>query len=165
MKQLFLLLLGALLSFSCDSPKDKVTKLVNEHVKLSVENPNQIKNIESLRVDSAFGLDYLTPEECKFIYENSKKVSERILKQTKGFTNFSNSTPALISLIERQMKATNEVRSLLLKTPKKGRFSGYKAKVAYQYTDLQGHESRVMRWYFTDPEGKHILRMLEIPIL
>lgn len=165
MKQLFILLCAILFTASCTSSEDKVRDLVLKHVELSVDNPDQLQIIGFVPVDSAFGINYLSPKECKFLYESSKKVSEAIMKKTKGFTDFSNSNTAMMGLIERQMKAANEIRSILLTSPKKGEFSGYKARVHYQCTDASGNQYKAIRWYFTEPEGKQVLRFFEVPVL
>ena len=87
------------------------------------------------------------------------------MKLTDNLTHLNNATPALLSLIERQMKSSSEVRSLLLHPNKKGEFSGYKFRINYQSQDTNGITYKAERWFFTDREGKQIIRSFEVPLL
>lgn len=166
MYKIFFLLLTSVLFLSCGRrPEYKARDLAIENLKLSVDNPDQLKVLSVSRVDSAFGTNYFTDSEIRRLFESSRKVSEKVMKLTDNLTHLNNATPALLSLIERQMKSSSEVRSLLLHPNKKGAFSGYKFRINYQSQDTNGITYKAERWFFTDPKGKQIIRSFEVPLL
>lgn len=164
MKQILFILL-AVLSCSCTNTEDKVKTLASENLKLTIDNPEHLEVLGVSKVDSAFGVNYFTDKEVRSIFEATKRVTENVMKQTNGLTQFDRANPALIALIERQMKASTEVRNLLLKANKKGEFSGYKLKIDYQSKDANGFNYKAERWFFIDKKGEQILRTFEIPLL
>lgn len=164
MRNLLPLFLILLLIQSCGKVENKVVDLATENLKLSLENPNSLKVIGVSKVDSAYGINYFTQQELRGIFEVTKKVTEKVVKQTNNLTDFNTDDQSSLSLLERQLRASTEVRSLILKSGKKGSFSGYKVKIDYECEDLQGNVYRSERWFFTNPEATHILKTFELPL-
>lgn len=158
-------LLVSVFCLSCsDNVEDKVLSLANENLKLSLDNSENIKVLGVSKVDSAFGVNYFTEKEVRNLFEVTKQVSEKIMKATNNLTEFDKSDPAMLSLIEKQMKASGEIRDLLLRSNKKGEFSGYKLKIDYECKDANNVPYKAERWFFIDEKGEQVLRTFEIPL-
>lgn len=165
MYKLLLVLFVGLLTISCSNVEQKAVELATENLKLSVENSEQLKVLGVSKVDSAFGVNYFTPNEIRSIFEVTKNVTEKIMRQTGNLMQLENADVATMALIERQMKASTEVRSLLSKADsKKGDFSGYKLKIDYQSQDMNGTVYKAERWFFIDKDGNQVLKTFELPL-
>lgn len=162
-KHFFLFLIG-LMSLSCTNKEEKSLQLAQENLELSVDNPSSLKILGVSKVDSAFGINYFTAKELRGIFEVSKKVTDKIMRHTNNLTTFDNIDPSSMSLLERQMKASTEVRSLLLKSGEKGEFSGYKLKIDYQCSTSKGDPYKAESWFFIDKDGKQIIKTFELPL-
>lgn len=165
MRRILLLLIASFFLFSCsERVEEKAVALAHENLKLSVDNSENLRILGVSKVDSAFGVNYFTPKEVRNIFELTKSTTEKIMKATNNLTEFDQSDPIMLSLIERQMKATSDIRDLLLNTKKKGAFSGYKMKIDYECKDENNVLYKSERWFFIDEQGEQVLRTFEIPI-
>lgn len=70
----------------------------------------------------------------------------------------------VVSLAERQMRGMAEISSMIMKSDKKGDFSGWKVKIDYSCVDENGIPYRAERWCFIDKDVKQVYRTLELPL-
>lgn len=165
MRNILFILIAGMMALSCGNPEEKVISLATENIRLSVDNPNDLKILGISKVDSAFGINYFTDKELRGLFDITQKVTEKVMSHTENLTNFETADAIVMSLLERQMKASSEVRELLTKNSKKGDFSGYKLKIDYQCTDVNGRAYKAERWFFTDKSGRQVLKTFEIPLI
>ena len=161
----FLLLAGALLAVTaCGPSKGSLQELATESLTQSVYYPKQLRIIAISEPDSAFGINYFSKKEMQGMLRTMKVVTDSIMKRTDNMTKFNPDDYYVISLADRQMKATSDIRDMLFKAEKKGDFSGWKVKIDYEATDHDGVKYRSERWTFIDKDGKNVLRTFDIPL-
>lgn len=163
--RLFFLFSILFLMASCMKPQGKAIDTATENLNLSLENSSDVEILDISSPDSAYGADYFTPSELKHIYkvtQSSTRKAIRLMNNTKSLTDLR---PQALAAVERQMKASSDLPALFLRRGKKGKFSGYKLCITYRAKDERGFPYKSERWYFTDRDGKQILRSLDIPLL
>lgn len=152
------------MAVSCTPRKGKLQDLAKESLKESLYYPHQLKILAISEPDSAFGINYFSQQEMKGMLRTMKAVTDSIMKRTSDMTKFNPDDYYVISLADRQMKATSEIRDLLFQSTKKGPFSGWKVKIDYEAVDHDGVRYRSERWTFINKEGDNVLRTFDIPI-
>ena len=159
----FVLMAGLLLT-SCTDKKEKMIELAQKDLKEKVDYPKQLKILGIAEPDSAFGDSYYTKGEIEGIMKIMKMVTASIMKRTNNMTNFDPSDYYVISLAERQMATTDEIRKMVIQSKKKGNFSGWKVKIDYQCKDKNAQEYRAEKWYFFSKDCKAIIKTFELPL-
>ena len=161
----FILMAGALLmAVSCTPSKGKLCDLAKESLEQSLYYPKQLRILSVSEPDSAFGINYLSPKEMKGIMKTMKVVTDSIMARTGNMSSFNPDDYYVISLAERQMKATSEIRDIVFRSSKKENFSGWKVKIDYESVDHDGIKYRSERWTFIDKDGHNVLRAFDIPL-
>ena len=161
----FMLMAGVLLTaVSCGPTKGKLCDLAQESLAESVYYPKQLRILSISEPDSAFGINYFSPKEVKGIMKTMKVVTDSIMARTGNMSRFDPDDYYVISLADRQMKATSEIREMLFRSAKKEDFSGWKIKIDYEAVDHDGIKYRSERWTFIDKDGKSVLRTFDIPL-
>lgn len=163
MRYVCIALLAVLMMVSCDS-KERITSLAETDV---IEHTDCQGNPEILGIsepDSAFGTGYLSQKEKEGMMSVMQKVTETIMKRTKGMTEFNPDDKYVIDLAERQMKAMSELRSTIYDSDKKGEWSGWKVRVDYRAKGKNDVEYKAERWLFIDKDGKEVVRSFDIPL-
>lgn len=148
---------------SCGS-RDHISQLAEKSLRESLDCPEELTILAETDPDSAFGTNYFSQSETRGMMRTMKAVGDSIMKRTHNFSEFDPTDTYVISLAQRQMSATSEIRSMLLRAGKKGDFSGWKVKIDYQSRDHNGTTYRAERWLFLDKEGRNVLRTFEIPL-
>lgn len=164
MRTLLLLMLACITLVSCGPSKSKMTSLAKENLELSVDYPKQIQIIAISEPDSAFGTGYFTDKEVKGMMQTMKVVADTIMKRTGNMSKFDPDDYYVVSLAERQMRGMSEIRSMIMKSDKKGAFSGWKVKIDYSCVDKDGIPYRAERWFFIDKEVKQVYKTFELPL-
>lgn len=160
--KLLYITLSMLSLVACTKPQEEAVKTATENLELSLDTKNGFEVSNVSPVDSAFGQNYITPKELEHIFRALRKGTQQVVSMTNRADG--DLSPKLIARIERQMRANNEVRDLLLKPHKKGSYSGYRLHITYKAKDMRGYEYMAERWSFVDPEGKQVLRSFDIPL-
>lgn len=164
MKKLILAVAVLLGSTACTNKNQQMAKLAEMSLRQSIGEGNDVKITGISKPDSAFGSNYLTPEEKKAVIGTMKKVTDQIMSRTQNMTAFDPNDTYVIGLAERQMKANADLRQMLFDCDKKGEWSGWKVKIDYEVHN--GHEQnyRAERWFFLDKEGSVIFKTMEFPL-
>lgn len=166
-KSLFSLLFVALCTIglsSCHSGQDKARRTAIEHLKMSVDNGSELR-IESVsKPDSAFGLHYFSSEDKRIMMNVMRRVSDTIMRRTYNMERFDPRDNYVMTLIDRQMRVGNELRSALYAKMPKEAFSGWKVRIAYRGVSHQAQEYHALRWYFLDKDGETVIKTMEIPM-
>lgn len=157
-------MLGCVTLMSCGPSKGKMKDLAKENIELSVYYPKQLKIIAVSEPDSAFGVGYFTEKETQGMLYTMKSVTDTIMKRTANMSKFNPDDHYVVSLAERQMRGMAEISSMIMKSDKKGDFSGWKVKVDYSCVDENGIPYRAERWCFIDKEVKQVYKTFELPI-
>ena len=164
MKKILFVVLGSLSLMACGPSKDKMQRLAEENLELTVDNPEKLNVITISQPDSAFGTGYFTREEVKGMVGNMQAVTDTIMRRTDNMRHFNPNDRYVIGLAERQMRGMAELRSLTAGGEKKAAFSGWKVRVDYSCVDKNGVPYRAQRWCFIDKEGKQLFRSFELPL-
>lgn len=164
MRKLLLLLLGCVTLMSCGPSKSKMISLAKENLELSVDYPKQIKIIAVSEPDSAFGTGYFTEKEVQGMLQTMKTVTDTIMKRTNNMSKFDPNDYYVVSLAERQMRGMSEIHSMIMKSDKKGAFSGWKVKIDYSCVDANAIPYRAERWFFIDKDCKQVYKTFELPL-
>ena len=164
MKKLILAVAVLLGLTACTDKSQQMTKQAEMSLRQSIGEGNDVKITGISKPDSAFGSNYLTPEEKKAVIGTMKKVTDQIMSRTQNMTAFDPNDTYVIGLAERQMKANADLRQMLFDCDKKGEWSGWKVKIDYEVHN--GHEQnyRAERWFFLDKEGSVIFKTMEFPL-
>lgn len=164
MKKLILAVAVLLGLTACTDKSQQMAKLAEMSLRQSIGEGNDVKITGISELDSAFGSNYLTPEEKKAVIGTMKKVTDQIMSRTQNMTAFDPNDTYVIDLAERQMKANADLRQMLFDCDKKGEWSGWKVKIDYEVHN--GHEQnyRAERWFFLDKEGSVIFKTMEFPL-
>ena len=164
MKKLILAVAVLLGLAACTDKSQQMAKLAEMSLRQSIGEGNDVKITGISEPDSAFGSNYLTPEEKKAVIGTMKKVTDQIMSRTQNMTAFDPNDTYVIDLAERQMKANADLRQMLFDCDKKGEWSGWKVKIDYEVHN--GHEQnyRAERWFFLDKEGSVIFKTMEFPL-
>lgn len=157
-------MLGCMALMSCGPSKGKMKELAKENIELSVYYPKQLKIIAVSEPDSAFGVGYFTEKETQGMLYTMKSVTDTIMKRTSNMSKFNPDDHYVVSLAERQMRGMAEISSMIMKSDKKGEFSGWKVKVDYTCVDENGIPYRTERWCFIDKDVKQVYKTFELPI-
>lgn len=165
MTKLFLLMLGCVTLFSsCGPSKDRMKELAKENLELSVDNPKQLQIMAISEPDSAFGTGYFTERETQGMLRTMQVVTDTIMKRTKNMSEFNPDDRYVIGLAERQMRGMAEISSMVMKSGKKGGFSGWKVKIDYSCVDASGIPYRAERWCFIDRGVSQVYKAFELPL-
>ena len=164
MKKLILAVAVLLGLTACTDKSQQMAKLAEMSLHQSIGEGNDVKITGISEPDSAFGSNYLTPEEKKAVIGTMKKVTDQIMSRTQNRTAFDPNDTYVIGLAERQMKANADLRQMLFDCDKKGEWSGWKVKIDYEVHN--GHEQnyRAERWFFLDKDGCVIFKTMEFPL-
>lgn len=157
-------MLGCVTLMSCGPSKGKMKDLAKENIELSVYYPKQLKIIAVSEPDSAFGVGYFTEKETQGMLYTMKSVTDTIMKRTSNMSKFNPDDHYVVSLAERQMRGMAEISSMIMKSDKKGDFSGWKVKIDYSCVDENGIPYRAERWCFIDKDVKQVYKTFELPI-
>ena len=163
MRHVCIALLAVLMMASCDS-KERITSLAESDVMEHTDGHGKPEILGISEPDSAFGTGYLSQKEKESLMSVMQKVTETIMKRTKGMTEFNPDDKYVIDLAERQMKAMSELRSTIYDSDKKGEWSGWKVRVDYQAKGKNDVEYKAERWLFIDKDGKEVMRSFDIPL-
>ena len=163
MRHVCIALLAALMMASCDS-KERIISLAESDVMEHTDCQGKPEILGISEPDSAFGTGYLSQKEKESMMSVMQKVTETIMKRTKGMTEFNPDDKYVIDLAERQMKAMSELRSTIYDSDKKGEWSGWKVRVDYQAKGKNDVEYKAERWLFIDKDGKEVVRSFDIPL-
>ena len=163
MKHVCIALLAVLMMASCNS-KERIISLAESDVMEHTDCQGKPEILGISEPDSAFGTGYLSQKEKESLMSVMQKVTETIMKRTKGMTEFNPDDKYVIDLAERQMKAMSELRSTIYDSDKKGEWSGWKVRVDYQAKGKNDVEYKAERWLFIDKDGKEVMRSFDIPL-
>lgn len=152
------------MAVSCAPSKGRLRDLAKESLYQSVYYPRQLRILSVSEPDSAFGINYFTPKEVRGIMKTMKVVTDSIMERTDNMSRFDPDDYYVISLADRQMKATSEIRDMLFRSARKEGFSGWKVKIDYESVDHNGIRYRSERWTFIDKGGHSVLRTFDIPL-
>lgn len=164
MRKLIYALTVLLTMTACSDKKQQMTKLSEMSLCQSVGDGSDVKILGVSEPDSAFGTNYLSPEEKKAVITTMKKVTDQIMSRTKNMTAFDPNDVYVMGLAERQMRANSDLRQMLFDCDKKGEWSGWKVKIDYEARDGRGQNYRAERWFFLDKEGSVIFRTMDFPL-
>ena len=161
----FMIAVAVLLTMTaCTDKSQQMVELAEMSLRQSVGEGSELKILGVSEPDSAFGTSYLTPDEKKATMATMKKVTEQIMSRTQNMTAFDPNDAYVIGLVERQMRANSDLRSMLFECDKKGEWSGWKVKIDYEAHDGHGQDIRAERWFFLDKEGSVIFKTIEFPL-
>ena len=149
---------------ACTDKSQQMVKLAEMSLRQSVGEGSEVKMLGVSEPDSAFGANYLAPDEKKAVISTMKRVTDEIMSRTKNMTEFDPNDAYVIGLAERQMKANSDLRGMLYDCDRKGDWSGWKVKIDYEAKDGHGLEYRAERWFFLDKEASVIFKTMEFPL-
>lgn len=164
MRKILVLMLGCMTLMSCGPSKSKMVDLAKENLELSVEYPKQIQIIAVSEPDSAFGTGYFTPAETQGMLKTMKLVTDTIMKRTANMSKFNPDDHYVVSLAERQMRGMADISAMIMKSDKKGAFSGWKVKIDYACVDENAVPYRAERWFFIDKDVRQVYKTFELPL-
>ena len=164
MKKIIIAVAVLLTMTACTDKSQQMVKLAEMSLRQSVGEGSEVKMLGVSEPDSAFGANYLAPDEKKAVISTMKRVTDEIMSRTKNMTEFDPNDAYVIGLAERQMKANSDLRGMLYDCDRKGDWSGWKVKIDYEAKDGHGLEYRAERWFFLDKEGSVIFKTMEFPL-
>lgn len=164
MKKIMIAVAVLLTMTACTDKSQQMVKLAEMSLRQSVGEGSEVKVLGVSEPDSAFGANYLAPDEKKAVIGTMKRVTDEIMSRTKNMTEFDPNDAYVIGLAERQMKANSDLRGMLYDCDRKGDWSGWKVKIDYEAKDGHGLEYRAERWFFLDKEGSVIFKTMEFPL-
>ena len=164
MKKLILAVAVLLAMTACTDKSQQMVKLSELSLRQSLGESSDVKILGYSEPDSTFGTNYLTPDEKKAVMGTMKKVTDQIMSRTQNMTAFDPNDTYVIGLAERQMRANSDLRQMLCDCDKKGDWSGWKVKIAYEVHDAHEQNYRAERWFFLDKEGSVIFKTMEFPL-
>jgi hypothetical protein len=157
------LLLGLALLASCTG-RNEARQLALDQLRESLPHAESMKVMAVSEPDSAFGTNYFTQKETLSMIKMMKTVTDTIMARTDGMTRLDPNDYYVLSLADRQMRASNEIRDIVFRSGKKGDWSGWKVRIDYQATDHTGTKYRAERWALIDKKAKHVIRTFELPL-
>lgn len=164
-RTIFPLMAGILLSaMSCTPSKGRLQSLARESLRQSVYASGQLRVLSVSEPDSAFGVYCFSQGEVKGMLRTMKAVTDTIMARTAGMTRFNPDDFYVISLADRQMKASSDLREILFRSRERGDFSGWKVRIDYEAADHDGRRYRSERWAFIDKDGNNVLRTFDLPL-
>lgn len=159
----------SLFSLSSCGPKpdeSNAKRMVTEALKLMVDKPNTINILKISKLDSVFGNKFVNDQEQTEILQLIMQTNKRIMGDAKTIDEVDFSDAARSALMERQIEATDKIRSLLFHQDRSdNKFSGWKMKVEFEAKDGDGKPYHSEYWFILDPHTKYILHSFEIPLL
>lgn len=153
---------------SCgNKPNESNAKgLATEALQLLVDNPESIKILNISSLDSVFGNNFIHDDEKMAIAQMMMQTNKRIIGDAKTIDEVDFSDAARSALMERQIEASDKLRSLLFSHDRSdGRFSGWRIKVEFEAVDGDGEPYHSEYWFILDPQTRYILHSFEIPLL
>lgn len=146
--------------------ESKAKGMVTEALKLMVDKPSSVRILKISGLDSVFGNNFLNDQEKTEIVQLMMHTNKRIIGDAKTIEEVDFSDAARSALMERQIEATDKLRSLLFRQDRSDhKFSGWKMKVEFEAKDGDGKPYHSEYWFILDPQTKYVLHSFEIPLL
>ena len=164
-KIFFTAMLSVALLASCQSRESKIEKLVTSHLEQSIDNPQDLKIVEIAEPDSAFGLNYFSPEEQTYLFGAVTDVTKVLMERTSYMTKPNLDDAYTMTLADLEMRMSTGLFSGMLGDAKKGAWSGWKSKVTYTCKSKYGCQYKAQRWYFLDKDCQAVIRSFDVPIV
>ena len=164
-KFVLLAMLSVVLLASCQSRELKIKRLVKSHLEQSLENPRDLKVKESAEPDSAFGLNYFTPQEQAYMLGTVTNVTKVLMERTAYMTKPDLDDAYTMTLADLEMRMSTGLFSGMLGDMKKGPWSGWKVRVTYTCKSKYGCKYKAQRWYFLDKDCQTVIRYFDLPIV
>ena len=164
-KFVLLAMLSVVLLASCQSREIKIKKLVKSHLEQSLENPRDLKVKEIAEPDSAFGLNYFTPQEQAYMLGTVTNVTKVLMERTAYMTKPDLDDAYTMILADLEMRMSTGLFSGMLGDMKKGPWSGWKVRVTYTSKSKYGCKYKAQRWYFLDKDCQTVIRYFDLPIV
>ena len=163
MKKIVLAVAVLLSLTACTEKSEQMKELAQMSLRQSLGG-GQLKILGVSEPDSTFGTNFMRPDEKKAIIANMNRVTDVIIKRTKNMSVFNPEDSYTIALAERQMRANNDLRSMLYDSDTRGEWSGWKVKIVFEAKDGHNLDYRAERWFFLDKEGNVIFKTMEFPL-
>ena len=160
-----LAMLSVVLLASCQRRESKINKLVTSHMEQSLENPQNLKVLEIAEPDSAFGLNYFTPQEQAYLLGTVTSVTKVLMERTAYMTKPDMDDAYTMTLADLEMRMSTGLFSGMLGDSKKGAWSGWKVRVTYTCKSKYGSMYKAQRWYFLDKDCQTVIRSFDLPIV
>ena len=160
-----LAMLSVVLLASCQSREIKVKKLVKSHLEQSLDNPQHLKIKEIAEPDSAFGLNYFTPQEQAYLLGTVTNVTKVLMERTAYMTKPDLDDAYTMTMADLEMRMSTGLFSGMLGDCKKGPWSGWKVRVTYTCKSKYGCKYKAQRWYFLDKDCQTVIRSFDLPIV
>ena len=164
-KFVLLAMLSVVLLASCQSREIKVKKLVKSHLEQSLDNPQHLKIKEIAEPDSAFGLNYFSPQEQAYLLGTVTNVTKVLMERTAYMTKPDLDDAYTMTLADLEMRMSTGLFSGMLGDCKKGPWSGWKVRVTYTCKSKYGCKYKAQRWYFLDKDCQTVIRSFDLPIV
>ena len=164
-KFVLLAMLSVVLLASCQSREIKVKKLVKSHLEQSLDNPQHLKIKEIAEPDSAFGLNYFSPQEQAYLLGTVTNVTKVLMERTAYMTKPDLDDAYTMTLADLEMRMSTGLFSGMLGDCKKGPWSGWKVRVTYTCKSKYGCKYKAQRWYFLDKDCQTVIRSFDVPIV
>ena len=164
-KFVLLTMLSVVLLASCQSREIKVKKLVKSHLEQSLDNPQHLKIKEIADPDSAFGLNYFSPQEQAYLLGTVTNVTKVLMERTAYMTKPDLDDTYTMTLADLEMRMSTGLFSGMLGDCKKGPWSGWKVRVTYTCKSKYGCKYKAQRWYFLDKDCQTVIRSFDLPIV
>ena len=164
-KFVLLAMLSVVLLASCQSREIKVKKLVKSHLEQSLDNPQHLKIKEIAEPDSAFGLNYFSPQEQAYLLGTVTSVTKVLMERTAYMTKPDMDDAYTMTLADLEMRMSTGLFSGMLGDCKKGPWSGWKVRVTYTCKSKYGCKYKAQRWYFLDKDCQTVIRSFDLPIV
>ena len=164
-KFVLLAMLSVVLLASCQSREIKIKKLVKSHLEQSLDNPQHLKIKEIAEPDSAFGLNYFTPQEQAYLLGTVTNVTKVLMERTAYMTKPDLDDAYTMTLADLEMRMSTGLFSGMLGDCKKGPWSGWKVRVTYTCKSKYGCKYKAQRWYFLDKDCQTVIRSFDLPIV
>ena len=164
-KFVLLAMLSVVLLESCQSREIKIKKLVTGHLEQSLDNPENLKIKEIAEPDSAFGLNYFTPQEQAYMLGTVTNVTKVLMERTAYMTKPDLDDAYTMTLADLEMRMSTGLFSGMLGDMKKGPWSGWKVRVTYTSKSKYGCKYKAQRWYFLDKDCQTVIRYFDLPIV
>ena len=152
------------------NPKFKAEKVAEKALMATVDDPESVKILSVSRARSVKGHDYATEEEKASLSMAMMRINEVVMAETNGLEDFDPNDKATVRLMERQMAAMSELRSLISheatheQQPKKP-FKGWKVKIECEGKSLDGTPFHSEYWFILDKDATCVVKSFEIPLV
>lgn len=144
----------------CDKPIEyKAPELAEKALYASVDRPETVEIINFSKADSIFGRNYVNEDEKVEIAMILMKAGQKLMPDSLDFDD-----PRFSELVDRQMKASTVLRTLMTPNEPTQNHTGWRVKIEYKARTKSDMPYHAEMWFILDKDADCVLNTFEIPL-